>query len=236
MGFLDWALIITTVLLVGDLIVIAVWPFVVSKDSGPDASAMVSSLAVVAGVFVALITWLDRLVKERSSNYLEAATDMLGKAYDSLGAEGPGGAPKPSRLSWLTAARLVRTAEELAELITEGSHQRIWERRKEYWRGRLYDLINPEGKGFPSTYYAEKPEHMLAYTPDEDREPLAPRSLAVLYRFIDWPSDVIDPIKNEPYFSEDEIERMATFGPRGLGELLEQVEKIKADMRSKDNE
>jgi len=59
------------------------------------------------------------------------------------------------------------------------------------------------------------------------REPLSDRSIAVLYRFVRWPMDVEDSFKNEKPFTEEEIEQMKSLGPRGLGELMDELGQIR---------
>ncbi len=63
---------------------------------------------------------------------------------------------------------------------------------------------------------------MIAYS-GRVRDPLSEKSMAVLYRFIRWPAGLADPIGKEPVFTDDEIERMQAFGPRGLGSLMAEV-------------
>jgi len=144
--------------------------------------------------------------------------DLLEKAYQALAGEAE--EPTNRRHAWLSAARLIATAEKLSQHIVESSHRTIYGAKREYWRGQLYDLIFPSPpEGLPSSFYAEQPEHMVAYS-GRVRPPLSEKSLAYLYRFIRWPEKVADSIGQEPVFTSDEIERMRTFGPRGLGELL----------------
>lgn len=226
-GMMKWLFRTVAVLLVVDLIAVAVSIFI--RLECHHASFSLGDLTpfiVLAGVLIALITLLINQRRVASEEYLENATDLLSKAYEILDAtKDAHGIPKNSRINWLTAARLIRTAESIAKLLTEESHKRIWQEKKEYWRGRLRDLIYPSREGFPKTYYAEKPELMVAWSNDE-KEPLSEKSLVVLYKFIQWPEDIEDPLSTEDKFSEDEIEKMATFGPKQLGELLKEVRDI----------
>jgi hypothetical protein len=181
-------------------------------------------------VIVAWFTWTKNGERSASEDYLESAKDLLEKAYLSLDVKDDEGRPQNKRMHWLTAARLICTAKEVAEKIKEESHKRIWEEYEGYWRGRFYDLIHPGIEGFPSDYYAEQPEHMYVYTP-EDREPLSERSVAVLHRFAKWPDGRPDPMRGIPAFTEAEIENMQMFGPRGLGNLLERVRRLRDEQR-----
>ena len=187
----------------------------------------VGPLLVAMGVLIALVAFLVNLRRARSDDVLKAATDLLEKAYETLAPKDGSSEPINHRLSWLSAARLVATAERLGKDITENSHRLIYQEKREYWRTRLYELIFPSPpEGLPSLFYAEMPEHMTAYSV-RVREPLSEKSLAYLYRFIRWPENVRDPLGEEPTFTDDEIERMQSFGPRGLGKLLAEVRRLR---------
>jgi hypothetical protein len=187
----------------------------------PLTSSSISEIAplfVLAGVLTALVAFVVNLRRGRSEDTLEAAMDLLEKAYQAL--TGEGAEPTNRRHAWLSAARLIATAEKLSQHIVESSHRTIYTAKREYWRGQLYDLIFPSPpEGLPSSFYAERPEHMVAYS-GRVRAPLSEKSLAYLYRFIRWPEGMADSIGEEPVFTPEEIERMRTFGPRGLGALL----------------
>jgi hypothetical protein len=184
-------------------------------------------LLVAAGVLTALVAFLVNLRRARSEDVLEAATDLLEKAYEKLAPAEGAAEPKNHRFAWLSAARLVATAERLGKAITENSHRLIYQETREYWRQRLYELIFPSvPEGLPSSFYAEKPEHMIGYSGGV-RDPLSEKSLAFLYRFIRWPEHVRDPIGEEPDFTNEEIDKMLSFGPRGLGKLLSEVRRLK---------
>jgi hypothetical protein len=222
---MKWLFRIVAALLVVDLIAVAV-SIVVRLECSPTSFNLgdVTPLIVLAGVLIALITLSVNHRRVASEEYLENATDLLSKSYEILDTtKDERGVPKNNRINWLTAARLIRTSESIAELLTEESHKRIWQEKKEYWRGRLRDLIYPNRDGFPQTYFAEKPELMIGWSND-DQEPLSEKSLVVLYRFIQW--QIKDPLSNEDKFSDKEIEEMATFGPKQLGQLLKKVREI----------
>ena len=183
-------------------------------------------LLVAAGVLTALVAFLGNLGRARSEDVMKAATDLLEKAYEKLAPTDGSTQPTNRRLSWLSAARLIVTAEKLASAITEPSHQLIYRETREYWRTRLYELIWPSIEGLPSSFYAESPEHMIAYSGDV-REPLSEKSLAFLYRFVRWPDNTADPLGDELTFTEEEVERMLSFGPRGLGSLFAEVRRLR---------
>lgn len=189
--------------------------------NGLDLSRLIAPVAITAGVLVALVSLMLNNRKKVSEDYLEHALNLLEKSYDALMPVDENGYPKQSRLAWLTSARLLRASEQIADQIPESHHRKIYDEQKEYWRGHFYDLLKPSDEGLPSTYYADDPRHMSGYMPDQvEHEPLAEKSLAVLYRFVRWPVGFEDPIKDEPIFTEEEISKMELFGPKGLGHLL----------------
>lgn len=222
------ALWITVALLFTDAALIGV--LLLCRIAGWSSSVSLTEIAplfVVAGVLTALIALLLNLRRGRSEDILEAAADLMEKAHDAL-------APKDGELSnrrhaWLSAARLISTAETLSTHIAEDSHKTIYQEKRKYWRSTLYDLLFPSPPdGLPSAFYAEKPEHMIASS-RRTRDPLSEKSIAYLYRFIRWREGEADPIGQELNFSAEEIERMRTFGPRGLGNLMAEVRALNTD-------
>lgn len=185
----------------------------------------IGPLLISAGVLTALATFLVNLRRARSEDFLEVATDLLEKAYEKLAPEEASNLPSKSRRAWLSSARLIATAERLAANISESSHSLIYRETKEHWRTRLHELIFPSTDGLPSSFYAENPEHMITWS-QRDRDPLSEKSLAFLYRFVRWPDEARDPLSDVPNFTNEEIEKMRTFGPRGLGDLLTRVRRL----------
>ncbi len=182
---------------------------------------------VAAGALTALIAFLQNLRRARSEDLLKAASELLEKGFQTLESTTVPGSPSPRRLSWLTSARLVETAERLGAKISEPSHQDVYREKREYWRSRLYELIFPEPpQGLPSEFYSTTPDLMLAYG-RRDKEPLAEKSLAYLYRFIRWQDGTLDPLAEVSGFTEEEIAHMETFGPRGLGQLMAAVRELR---------
>lgn len=195
---------------------------VVFADVGP--------LLITAGVLIALITLLFNVLRSRSEEFLKVATELLEKAYAELAPAKDSAIPSNERLSWLSAARLIATAEKLSKEIKEETHRLIYQEKREYWRTRLYLLIFPSTDGLPAAFYAEEAAHMIGYT-GRVRPPLEEKSLAFLYRFVRWPEGLSDPVANVPRFSEEEIEKMRSFGPRGLGNLMAEVRRAQPGSR-----
>lgn len=124
---------------------------------------------------------------QASQRLLEQAQLSLERAYDALTDGGENiSPPRPDRLNWLTAARHIERYKILRSKLTDETHRTICEEQEEYWRHRIYlvlespDLVQP-------TYYM----HRLA--PDA-KQPIEPRSAVVVHAFAKWPEGRTDPI------------------------------------------
>jgi hypothetical protein len=199
MSFLLWFCLLA--LIVDGVLVAAV--LILRLQAGTASITDLAPTLIVAGVLTALISFSANLRRARSDDLMKAATELLEKAFEELVPDSAKpNEPSNERLSWLSAARLISTAEKLSKRISEESHRLIYQEKREYWRTRLHLLIFPTTAGLPSSFYAEKPEHMIGYI-GLVRPPLEEKSLAFLYRFIRWPDGLSDPIAAEPLFSDD---------------------------------
>ena len=101
----------------------------------------------------------------------------------------------------------------------------------------LYDVVDHfiihestrthTGKPKP-LYFAENKELALG-TWEGQKSPLAEKSLAVIFRFIEWDSERIDLIKDITDFTEEEIEKHETFKFRGLAEHIKEFKDYKKE-------
>ncbi|MGO9378656.1 MAG: hypothetical protein ACLP29_08895 [Dissulfurispiraceae bacterium] len=226
------AIVTLIALLLFDLIVGAYFLFFPPM---PEYVTNIGPLFVGVAALVALLTLrinLDRNDSEdrkrNSQNYLKSATEFLEKAFETLADLDDKQLPKNNRLNWLSAARLIKASEKMQTLITEDSHKIIYGEQKAYWRARFYDLLMPNNRdGFPEDYYAQEPAHMIMYIDDgKVRPPLSEKSLAVLYRFIQWPEGSTDPLLGIPKFTSEEMGKMELLGPRSLASFLNKVEQL----------
>lgn len=197
----------------------AMWPRIV-------AAPAFTTLAVLFGALVALLVWIWNVRRQYSEDLLKESQSFFDKSFETLNVLDDQGRPENDRIRWLTSARLLKVAEQIGNNIELKSHKILYEEIRNYWRSKFHDLVEPQDDGFPEDYYAEKPEHLSIYNPDQDRRPLDLLSVAVIYRFVRWPKGRLDPLDNEPPFSREEIDRMYNFGPRGLGKLLRKFEEI----------
>lgn len=205
------------------LILIFILKRVIDSPASWNVAEITPSLLSLS-VIVAILTLLINLKRSASEEYLKSAIDLLSKAYDVLASmQDEQGRPLNSRINWLSSARMIKSSENISNFITEESHIRIWIENKEYWRIKFAHLIKSSEDDFPEEYYASKPEYFITWR-TKQQEPLSEKSLAVLYRFIEWKGG--DTLDDEKCFSTQEIDRMIHFGPKGLGSLLKKVKDL----------
>lgn len=219
---------IIAALLTADLVLVGTVVGRMLSDGVKNASLTeVAPLFVGVGILVAIFTFVITLRRNASADLLAASIDLLERAHNVFTANGTASVPLGTRHVWLSVARMIRTSERLGKKITDKAHRSIYEVKREFWRTRFHSLIWPSEEGLAQQYYALEPSHMRGWSGKIAREPLEEKSLAVLYRFVEWPADVPDPIANEPKFSDGEIHKMRTFGPRNLGNLMYEVNALR---------
>ena len=158
----------------------------------------------------------------QSQDYLDASTRLLERAFESFEerrSDEWNGLPDPDRLLWLTVARMLRESESTALEITVRSHRALYKQTKNFWRGKIHDLLKSLGKA-PLTYFAENADAILGTSGDQ-RSPISDKSLKVLLHFLEWPKDAPDPLDGTEHFTDEEIDHVATFEYRAVGDYLE---------------
>jgi len=218
------ALTIVIVDLIG--IAYAVGSIILCENSIDSALKLLSPLLVLLGGTVALATLLTNISRNNSKDYLDKAVTLIERAYNVLAESSENGIPKNDRVIWLTCARMIKSSQNLSKKITEKSHKDIYFEQTRYWRSRFYELLKIKEGSFPPEYYAESTKSVFINRPGVERESLDVTSLAVIYRFTQWPEEEKDPIDDVPKFTKAEIERMRLLGPKGLREHLQRIEEF----------
>jgi len=204
-----------------------------SVSIGDVATWAAVAVAILLGVFS---VWqhlkAERL--RRSHDYLDAAIRSLEQAYkefESRRSSTWANLPEPDRLLWLSVARMIREGESTADRITDESHATLYKQARTYWRGKLYDLLQPLHH-VSLTYFAESPDKALVQF-QGDRAPISPKSLKVIRNFTSWPKDEPDPLAGVEGFTSQEIDRMQSFGWRSAGMYLDALEAMHSDSESR---
>lgn len=170
-------------------------------------------LVTLAMAWVALVVWLWNVRRQYSEDMFRECQSFFEKSFKTLDVPGNGEPPENDRMRWLTSARLLKTAQKIGTRIELKGHRELYEDIEEYWRSRYYDLVEPHGNGLPEEYFRGR--HDRRYP--AGMASLDDRSLAAIFRFTNLHNE---PLKDEPRFSDDEIEHMCKFGPSGLGNYL----------------
>jgi len=178
-------------------------------------------IVVTIGVYVAVWKLVADQRWRRSEVYLEQAKELLEKAFNALEVDSSTGYPINSRQRWLSSSRLLLSALALGERISEPSQKETLNEYLEYWRIQFRELLDFEGERSPDEHYFYEPGSLHSWSP-RVRAPIAECSIAVLYRFMQWPDGVEDRLESENNFSLNEIERMERFGAQGIAAYCRQ--------------
>ena len=183
-----------------------------------DPSTTIKVLTLIGatiGVYVAIWKLVADLRWRRSEVYLEQAKEFYEKSYNILEVEPETGYPKNSRQLWLSSSRMLLSAQALGEKISDPSHLETFKEYTEYWRIQFRELLDFDGEKSPNEHYFYEENALHAWS-SQVRAPIAERSVAVLYRFTEWPDDQIDRLSLETDFTEKEIEKLEKFGVTGI--------------------
>lgn len=186
-----------------------------------DGTGEFAKYFILLAVSVTLLTLVYNIRRHVSEDYYKDAKEHLEKAFEILQPKEVGALPPNDRYIWLTAARFLKVSEIMAGKIMMTSHKDMYREERQFWRVKFSGLV----KDFPAEYYAESPEKMSMWS-SRDRDPLSEASLVVIYKFIEWEKDYIDPLENL-IFSDDEIEKMRFSTYRKLGEFLHDVRELR---------
>lgn len=180
---------------------------------------------VAAGTLSAVVValWQSQGARKESASktYFERAESAIRVAVqDFLARTDDDGGPVNDRRHWLNFARAIKTAQQLASRIEMPELKQVWNETEHYWRERVYDVLKPELDSYPADYYGYTTEadriKNFAFLPKSDRAALSEASLVVVYRWVKWPENRPDSIDRNLKFTDEEIEKMELFGPRGL--------------------
>lgn len=177
----------------------------------------------IGAVWVALFQGRSQRRESASRTYFDAALSAVETAVkDFLGTPDGHGPPRNDRRHWINFARGIGNARDIARRIESPELKELWIRSEHYWRERTYDALSPMWASFPVEYYGYSGDerHKNIGTAPGERMSLSESSLVFVYHWIEWPKDVPDALDKRATFTDDEVERMETFGPRGLADYI----------------
>lgn len=141
-----------------------------------------------------LSTQLSAIVQEKEIRddevYSKQSLECLNEALDKL--KSPEGKLYRNRLAWLEAARLIVTAQSLAEKIKSDSMMYTYKAAEKVIRSRFSTLLNPDN--CPETMQPSYFYHMDwdRWITGQRQQPIHETSAYVIYKFASWQRDTID--------------------------------------------
>lgn len=162
----------------------------------------------------------------RSSAYLDNAIELLNRARGVLTTAS--GNLTNDRVSWVTAARLIARAQNIASLISVDAHQKIFEAEHDYQRHTFGDFLKHNGQPLPEAFFCGAKFSGLSighasHHPSQGKDSekwIPPRIVAVIYRFFQYPEGYEDPLDSSVELTKEEIRRLWLFGQRGVCDYL----------------
>lgn len=199
--------------------------FTFDKQSILQPIQAIGSIGIMLGAFIALNTYRlnveskkkDDIIAKSKIN-LDLALEFLEHAYETLTNNNPNEVPINDRVLWLTCARQLLASEEMRKKIEHVEHKYVYKEYEDYWRTKLYSFLDQHKEKLDKRYFADKAEHALS-TPEGERLPLHAKSLAVVFRFIEWDENRVDKIASIDELSEEEVNKTVF---RGLLEHIKE--------------
>ncbi len=180
---------------------------------------ILSIIVITGGVYVAIWKLINDQKWRRSEAYLEQAKELLQNSFDVLKLD-DNGYPINDRYRWLSCARFLISAQELGTKLEDVSHKDTFDKYVEFWRFKFINLLQFDTVNSPGKNYFYEEGKRIVYTKN-DREPISEVSVAVIYRFMTWPKNKKDPLREQSYFTEAEFKHIESFGPEGLHGFIE---------------
>ncbi|EJY0884976.1 hypothetical protein OE987_003618 [Vibrio cholerae] len=183
------------------------------KGLTSDNLSKVSSILALLGAISALYIWAANVVRLRSDDILKEVGQMYERSYETLSDSKNNGIPQNDRMLWLTAARLLLSAQDLSLNLTEPSHKIIHKEIEAFWKWKFYLLISSDKNNFPEDYFSEGLSHYIAHSKGKN-EPIAVSSLIVLYKFFQWTGDDVDRLDKYRSIPEAEVKKLRGVPPQ----------------------
>lgn len=191
-----------------------------------DVLAALSLVVLTVTVVVAVHTHRKTIEFSKSREYLDTATELVNRAREVL--SDSEGAVSNDRIKWVTAARLITRALNVAELITVDAHRKIFEVEHDYQRHLFEDFMKLNGESLSPSFFlgAEYEGLSLGAAAHHSTQAkhgdlwIPARIVSVVYRFFQYPEDYTDPLKAAQELDEKEMTRLWLLGQSGAHDYL----------------
>jgi hypothetical protein len=178
-------------------------------------------IVVGSALCVSIYVQYHHEVHSDSQIFLDKSIDLINKAYDVLNDNGAG--LTCERVSWVTAARLLKRAEELSSRLRIPSHRAIYESEHDYQRHRFGSLLKVNGSALPTEFFLGSGyvpgsigDSALSTTSTKGSPWIPKEALSVVYRFRVFPKDYEDPLMKTKLLTSQELDRLWFFDDQGV--------------------
>ncbi|MDP2265523.1 MAG: hypothetical protein Q8J70_03130 [Thiobacillus sp.] len=161
--------------------------------------------------------------RDRDKELVGQLKNSLRWAYDVLTNVGREIPPKPDRINWLTSARHLLRAGDIAGQISSSTYRKIADEVEEYWRTKFYLALSDEALR-KWIYFADQSQ-------PEWPENIEISSALVIIDFSNWKADAVDPTD---YVDRSALKKRGGLkggAGRGLESYLCRFEEIKAQRK-----
>ena len=153
-------------------------------------SALLASSAVMKN-------YTEESSKKISNFYLEKSLIELSNIYNLLKNK------NNNRVTWILVSRVILLVDELSNKITEKYHKKVFKLQKFQIQHKIINLLaNDSDSGLPISFYAGLEEWKTTKNAEAINEisnsyisnELDPKSILVVYNFIEFPDNYKDPL------------------------------------------
>ncbi|MEX0739047.1 MAG: hypothetical protein WD071_06880 [Pseudohongiella sp.] len=178
-------------------------------------------VVVASALCVSIYVQYHKEMHSDSQIFLDKSIDLINKAYDVLNGNGAG--LTCERISWVTAARLLKRAEELSNRLSIPSHKAIYESEHDYQRHRFGSLLKVNGSPIPTEFFlgagyvpGSIGDSALNTISSKGSAWIPKEALSVVYRFRVFPEDYEDPLMKTKLLTSKELDRLWLFDDKGV--------------------
>ncbi|SFU78220.1 hypothetical protein [Halomonas korlensis] len=198
--------------------------YLLAQPPGIKTSDYIQILVLVVITMTLCVSLYVQKHKEKhdeSQIYLEKSIDLIKKAYDVLNGQGDG--LTSERVAWVTAARLIKRADELSAEIGLRSHRNIFQSEHDYQRHRFGHLLKVNDRPLPTEFFLGK-GHVPGSIGKSAENTISGKGsswipltvVSEIYRFRAFPEHYEDPLENTARLSNRELERLWLFDDKGV--------------------
>ena len=192
------------------------------KISVSDYIQMLILVFISGTMFVSIWSQKKKDEREVSEDYLNRSTVLMNRAYEVLCSESA--CPNNNRISWVTAARLLQTADDLSKRISMASHKDIFLSEHDYQRHRFNELLSSNGESLPTEFFlggsiVSGDLGKSAFNCELEKlgtDWIPTKIVSVIYRFKSYPINYNDPLKSATDLTTDELDSLWLLDSKGV--------------------